>query len=91
MHIQHESGDDMAINYKKCPQCGALHVINVPYGLPTHEALLKAEEGEIKLGGCCVTGSDPGYHCKNCHCEWNRSVRWRIFWRILKSEYRFSN
>jgi hypothetical protein len=33
-----------------------------------------AEEGKIKLGGCCITDSDPEYYCKNCENEWDRQT-----------------
>ena len=62
----------MAINYKKCPNCGSTNVLGILYGMPTHEAFLKAEAGEIKLGGCCITGSDPEYYCKDCEHEWDK-------------------
>src|SRR5690554_2209688 len=62
----------MAINYKKCPKCGSLNVIKIMYGMPTNEAFLMAEEGKIKLGGCCITDSDPEYFCKDCENEWDR-------------------
>lgn len=62
----------MAINYKKCPICGSLNAIKILYGMPTHDAFLMAEEGKIKLGGCCITDSDPEYYCKDCENEWDR-------------------
>ncbi len=62
----------MAINYKKCTKCGSINVINILYGMPTHEAFLMAEKGKIKLGGCGITFSDPQYYCKDCENEWSR-------------------
>jgi len=62
----------MAINYKKCSNCGSTNVLGILYGMPTHEAFLKAEAGEIKLGGCCITDSDPEYYCKDCEHEWDK-------------------
>lgn len=64
----------MAINYKKCPRCGSLDSIKIIYGMPTHDAFLMAKEGEIKLGGCCITDSDSEYYCKNCENEWDRQT-----------------
>jgi hypothetical protein len=64
----------MAINYKKCPKCGSLNVIKILYGMPTHEAFLMAEEEKIKLGGCCITDSDPEYYCKDCENELDRQT-----------------
>jgi hypothetical protein len=64
----------MAIRYKKCPNCGSTNVLEIIYGMPTHEAFLQEEAGEIKLGGCCVSmeGNDPEYYCKDCEFEWNK-------------------
>ncbi len=62
----------MAINYKKCSNCGSTNVLGILYGMPTHDAFLKAEAGEIKLGGCCITDSDPEYYCKDCEHEWDK-------------------
>lgn len=62
----------MAINYKKCLKCGSLNVIKILYGMPTHEAFQLADEGKIRLGGCCITGTDPEYYCKDCENEWDR-------------------
>ncbi len=64
----------MAINCKKCPRCGSLNAINILYGMPTYDAFLMAEEGKVKLGGCCITGTDPEYYCKNCENEWDREA-----------------
>ena len=61
----------MAINYKKCPACASLNVINILYGMPNEEAFLAAEKGEIKLGGCVISGFDPEYYCKDCEHEWD--------------------
>lgn len=62
----------MAINYKLCPNCGSTNVLGILYGMPTHEAFLKAEAGEMKLGGCCITDCDPEYYCKECEHEWDK-------------------
>ena len=48
--------------------------IRIVYGMPDHEAFLLAEEGKIKLGGCCVSISDPEYYCKACGNEWDRQT-----------------
>ncbi|MEK5428811.1 hypothetical protein [Cytobacillus sp. FSL R7-0680] len=62
----------MAINYKQCPGCGSKNTIKFLYGMPTQEALQKADAGEIKLGGCCIIVGGPEYFCKDCENEWNR-------------------
>ncbi|MDY0288258.1 MAG: hypothetical protein RBR15_05500 [Sphaerochaeta sp.] len=53
-----------------CPVCGSKNTITILYGMPTEQSFLLAEEGKIMLGGCCVAGSDPEHHCKDCSHEW---------------------
>ena len=48
-----------------CPAC-ASPMIQILFGMPTPEAFEAAERGEIILGGCCVTGSDPEWQCPKC-------------------------
>ncbi len=62
----------MAINDKQCPKCGSKNTMGILYGMPTHEAIKKAEAGEIKLGGCCMIVGGPEYSCKDCEHEWNK-------------------
>jgi len=40
------------------------------YGKPTRETMQRAERGEIKLGGCMVTDSDPNRYCRACKHRW---------------------
>lgn len=62
----------MAINYKQCPKCGSKNTMKILYGMPTHETVQKAEAGEIKLGGYCMTIDELEYSCKDCEHEWNK-------------------
>jgi rubrerythrin len=55
---------DIGINV--CPFCGYGPPIEIVYGMPTYEAEQAAKRGEIMLGGCCVTGSDPQWCCPSC-------------------------
>jgi len=48
-----------------CPTCGK-KLTKILYGLPAPETMEEAEEGEIILGGCCVSWDDPTHYCKNC-------------------------
>lgn len=61
-----------------CPQCGSGKVVPIAYGLPTLEAGKAEERGEIVLGGCCVSGDDPQWFCRDCGWAWNasRDVQW---------------
>ena len=49
-----------------CPFCGYGPPKGIVYGMPTYEAEQAAKRGEIMLGGCCVTGSDPQWCCPGC-------------------------
>lgn len=62
----------MSLNYKKCPRCGSNNSLKIIYGMPSHEIFLKAEAGEIRIGGCCITSDDPEYYCKECEYEWDK-------------------
>jgi hypothetical protein len=54
-----------------CPECGSSEgVVPIIYGYPGEELVEAAERGEVKLGGCIVTGDDPGWYCKSCECSW---------------------
>ena len=58
----------------KCPKCGSLNTVRIVYGYPSEQGILAAEKGEIILGGCCVTFSEPEFHCKDCEHEWRKEV-----------------
>jgi len=59
----------------KCPKCGQMAGVRIIYGYPGPDLSEAAKRGEIELGGCCVTESNPKFHCKTCGHEWrfNRS------------------
>lgn len=46
-----------------CPYCNQTdEVIPILYGFPTHAAFLKADRGEVYLGGCEI--SPYAFYCK---------------------------
>jgi hypothetical protein len=51
---------------RKCPNCGSTRTIPIIYGLPTMETAIKAQNGEVEIGGCIVTGDDPQRCCQDC-------------------------
>lgn len=55
----------------KCPKCGSKNVAKIQYGMPIFSEKLKSEieSRKVFLGGCCVTGTDPKYHCNDCGKE----------------------
>lgn len=59
------------MNVPLCPKCQSEEAIPILYGYPNETAIQAAKEGKIKLGGCCVTGYDPRFYCKQCHQEFD--------------------
>lgn len=59
-----------------CPHCGSTNVAGILWGAPVFDDDLSHEldEGRIVLGGCCVTGSDPDWHCNDCGHEFGNRV-----------------
>lgn len=51
-----------------CPFCGEKdEAIPILYGFPTHAGFMKAERGEVYLGGCEI--SPYLFFCKRCDRE----------------------
>jgi hypothetical protein len=70
-----------------CPQCGSGgHSIPIRYGYPAEETLAKARAGEVYLGGCNVSGNDPGWYCTMCGEKWGTLgeavVHLLVFWLV---------
>jgi len=59
----------MARRPLSCPTCGT-RMIPILYGLPSPEMRESVERGEIKLGGCVVSGGDPEWWCPQCEEPW---------------------
>ena len=57
---------------RRCPQCGSNSIASILWGLPSFDAELERDiaERRVVTGGCCVTGSDPQWHCNTCGHEW---------------------
>ena len=56
-----------------CPSCNQETGVDIVYGMPGEETALKAEQGEIVLGGCVIEPNQPNYHCVSCGFEWDRT------------------
>ena len=57
--------------YPECPQCGSReNVVPIIYGYPGPELRDAAERGEVKLGGCVISGDDPRWYCKDREYSW---------------------
>ncbi len=50
----------------RCPVCGSKKVVPILWGLPSEEGGRRAHDGEVVLGGCCVSDRDPSWQCRNC-------------------------
>ena len=53
-----------------CPACGTMVVVPIVYGLPGLKTLDLAYQGGMALGGCCVFGECPIWHCQKCGHRW---------------------
>ena len=55
----------MESNQPKCTKCGLnTSVIPIIYGKPAHSLIEAADQGKVKLGGCCV--DNKKHYCKTC-------------------------
>ena len=52
---------------KECPKCKSDNILKIEYGLPDNTLI---NDPKIYLGGCCITGEDPLWHCAKCHWQW---------------------
>lgn len=52
----------------KCPKCGSKKLAPIIYGMPAfdEEMKQKLDNKEVVLGGCCISGAEPQYHCFGC-------------------------
>ncbi len=56
----------MELQVPKCPFCGADGVVPVVYGYAPFDLLLRAEKGEVFLGGPCIEEGQPQWKCNLC-------------------------
>lgn len=61
-------------NMRKCPRCGE-ELLEIIYGMPGSELFEASERGEVILGGCCISGDDPAYHCKKCKINYSQDLK----------------
>jgi hypothetical protein len=56
-----------------CPKCKSRDIASILWGYPhmSPELELALKMGTVVLGGCCITGSDPQWHCNACGHEWS--------------------
>lgn len=52
----------------KCPKCGSRRVAPILYGMPAYSEEMEQQlkEEKLYLGGCCISGMEPTYHCFQC-------------------------
>jgi len=56
----------MELKAQKCPLCGVQEMIPVIYGYAPFDLLLRAEKGEVFLGGTSIEEGQPQWKCNNC-------------------------
>lgn len=56
----------MSLSDKTCPFCGSSGILPVIYGYAPFDILVRADRGEVILGGACVEPSQPHWKCSAC-------------------------
>lgn len=51
-----------------CESCGSA-MTPIAYGYPGADMWEAAEQGDIVLGGCCVSPGQPLWSCRHCGAE----------------------
>ena len=53
---------------RKCPKCGSRRLAPILYGMPAHSEEMEQQlkDEKLYLGGCCISGMQPTYHCFEC-------------------------
>ena len=70
-----------------CPSCKEKAGVNILYGMPSDEAVKKADLGEIALGGCVVEESQPERRCNACGAEWHIKHRMPTLFMRAKAKW----
>lgn len=58
----------------KCPICKS-NMVSILYGMPSSEAIEKAERQELFIGGCMITNDNPKYHCYKCQKSFSKDLK----------------
>jgi hypothetical protein len=65
--VTREARPAAATDERVCPQCRAtVTPVPIVYGYPGPEMFRAYERGEIRLGGCVITGDDSQFACPAC-------------------------
>ena len=83
------------IKIKECPYCNKTALLEVVYGLPSQECLNAADNGLIKLKGCCLPKDyeiNEYWYCRICNKEVkiNRNIDKKIFRFVEKDAWGIS-
>ena len=65
-------GDSMT----RCPKCGGRKIAPILYGMPVFDEEMerRINNQELYLGGCCVSDSDPLFHCFECGKDFGKAI-----------------
>jgi hypothetical protein len=58
------------MKWSKCPECGSRKSKPLIYGLPSEETTVKAQRGEVILGGCVMYPFSPRRQCSSCKTQY---------------------
>ena len=68
--VEYDFNKEFKYSTNQCPKCNSVDTIPIVYGMPGYELAIEAEEGVIKLGGCCIDKESPAWYCKKCKNKW---------------------
>ena len=63
----------------KCPICNET-MVKIIYGMPDPELWEKAKQRKAFIGGCCVFGDSPTFHCYNCQKSFSKDLKENDNW-----------
>ena len=60
----------------RCPKCGSKKIAPILYGMPVfdEEMQRKVNNQELYFGGCCISDSDPQFHCFGCGKDFGKPM-----------------
>ena len=72
--IETDSINDYLGYEPKCPNCGS-KMIEIVYGMPSHDTVEDAKKGKVFLGGCMIEKKQPKYHCNKCRRSYYNNLK----------------
>jgi hypothetical protein len=66
-----------------CPWCDSGRAVPIIYGYTSGQIPHLSAEEKAVWGGCCVSGSEPQWHCLDCGREWGRPHEEKFYYSSI--------